>query len=230
MPDYVSYVTYVVPLSCGGVSPAHDDYVVNDDAASSPSGSSWFNPELGMQACMLRLHRGHYMGLLRSTFKFAFLLVLLVFVFVGGWLIGRLGIGSVVEPASLTQAEREFVERMRNSTMVGTFTIAGREGRTPRPDRYDIENVEKVGEDLWRFNASMDCCGLNGRTIPIVVPMRWIGDTPVIMMTDTSLPGLGTFTVRVLFYGDRYSGTWEHAGEGGGHMSGRIEKQAPKTP
>jgi hypothetical protein len=29
MPDYVSYVTYVVPLSCGGVSPAHDDYVVN---------------------------------------------------------------------------------------------------------------------------------------------------------------------------------------------------------
>jgi hypothetical protein len=27
MPDYVSYVTYVVPLSCGGVSPAHDDSI-----------------------------------------------------------------------------------------------------------------------------------------------------------------------------------------------------------
>jgi len=47
----------------------------------------------------------------------------------------------------------------------------------------------------------------------------------VIMMTDTSLPGLGTFTVRVFFYGDRYSGTWQH-GAYGGIMSGRIEKSA----
>jgi hypothetical protein len=59
---------------------------------------------------------------------------------------------------------------------------------------------------------------------PVVVPMRWVGDTPVIMMTDTSLPGLGTFTVRVLFHADRYAGTWQH-GEVGGHMSGRIAKQ-----
>jgi hypothetical protein len=61
--------------------------------------------------------------------------------------------------------------------------------------------------------------------IPIVVPMRWNGDTPMIVMTDTSLPGLGTFTVRLFFYGDRYAGTWQH-GAVGGHMSGRIEKRA----
>jgi hypothetical protein len=81
-----------------------------------------------------------------------------------------------------------------------------------------------VGDTLWRFNASMSCCGLDGSTIPIVVPMRWVGDTPMIEMTDTSLPGIGTFTVRLLFYGDRYAGTWQH-GEVGGHMTGRIEKQ-----
>jgi hypothetical protein len=45
-------------------------------------------------------------------------------------------------------------------------------------------------------------------------------------MTDTSLPGIGTFTVRLFFYGDRYSGTWQH-GTVGGHMSGRIEQQRP---
>lgn len=140
----------------------------------------------------------------------------------GGWIVGRLGIGSVVNPDSLTTLEREFADRMRNVTMVGTFTVAGREGR--RPDRYEIDSVEKVGDDLWRFNARMDCCGLDGSTVPIVVPMRWVGDTPVIMMTDTSLPGIGTFTVRVLFYGDRYAGTWQH-GDTGGHMSGRIEAQ-----
>jgi hypothetical protein len=64
---------------------------------------------------------------------------------------------------------------------------------------------------------------MNG-AIPIVVPMRWIGDTPVIMMTDTTLPGVGTFTVRLFFYGDEYAGTWVH-GKVGGQMTGRIQKR-----
>jgi hypothetical protein len=148
--------------------------------------------------------------------------VLALAIFGGGWLVGRLGIGSAVKPASLTELERRFTERMRDVTMVGSFTVAGREDRAPRADRYEISSVEKVGDDLWRFNARMQCCGVNG-AIPVVVPMRWNGDTPMIMMTDTSLPGLGTFTVRVFFYGDWYAGTWQH-GRVGGHMSGRIEK------
>ncbi len=151
------------------------------------------------------------------------ILVLALVLLGAGWLTGRLGYGSVVEPASLSDAERAFAERMTGVSLVGSFTVAGREDRTPGPDRYDIFSVEKVGDDQWRFNARMDCCGVNGMTLPIVVPMRFVGDTPMIMMTDTSLPGIGTFTVRVFFYGDRYSGTWQH-GRVGGHMSGRIEK------
>jgi hypothetical protein len=170
------------------------------------------------------------MGVVRGTLKGVAVLVLVALVFGGGWLTGRLGIGSIVDPASLPAAEREFAERMRNVTLVGTFTVTGHEGRTPEPDRYAIESVEKVGDDLWRFNASMDCCGLQGRTLPIAVPMRWVGDTPVIMMTDTSMPGIGTFTVRLFFYGDRYAGTWQH-GDEGGHLSGLIEQQTPaKAP
>jgi hypothetical protein len=149
--------------------------------------------------------------------------VLALLLFGGGWLVGRLGIGSVVDPASLNDSERQFVERMRDVSLVGSFTVTGREDGPPRADRYDISSVEKVGTDLWRFNASMDCCGVKG-AIPVVVPLRWSGDTPMIMMTDTSLPGLGTFTVRLFFYEDRYAGTWQH-GKTGGHMSGRIEKQ-----
>ena len=146
-----------------------------------------------------------------------------------GWVLGRLGIGRVVSPASMTELERQFAERMRDVTMVGTFTVSGRENRTPRTDRYAIVSVEKIGDDLWRFNAKMDCCGLNGATVPIAVPMRWSGDTPMIMMTDTSLPGIGTYTVRVMFYGDRYAGTWQH-GTTGGLMSGSIERQAVPSP
>ncbi len=154
--------------------------------------------------------------------KLALLAVLLLAVFAGGWLTGRTGLGAAVDPASLDERERQFVERMRNVSLVGAYNTAGSDP-APREDRYDIASVEKVGDDLWRFNANMSCCGVNG-DIPVVVPLRWIGDTPMIMMTDTTLPGLGTFTVRLFFYGDRYAGTWQH-GERGGLMSGRIEKR-----
>jgi hypothetical protein len=141
--------------------------------------------------------------------------------FGGGWITGRLGIGSVVGPDSLSDMEREFSERMQDVSLVGSFTVAGRGGE-PREDRYQIASVEKIGEDLWRFNAQMDCCGLDGSVVPIAVPLTFVGDTPMIMMTDTSLAGIGTFTVRLFFYGDRYAGTWQN-GPVGGLMTGRIE-------
>ena len=163
-------------------------------------------------------------GGFRKAARIGAVLLGLVAVFAGGWVVGRLGIGSVVDPASLTDVERQFTDRMRDVTMVGSFTVAGGDDRTGRPDQYNIASVEKVGADLWRFNAAMDCCGIH-TAIPIVVPMRFSGDTPMIMMTDTSLPGIGTFTVRLFFYGDRYAGTWQH-GTVGGQMTGRIEKNA----
>jgi hypothetical protein len=163
------------------------------------------------------------MGLVRYMMGIAIVLVAVLAIFSGGWLVGRLGIGAVVDPVSLSDAERQFTDRMRDVTLVGSFTVAGPDSGAPRDDRYDISSVEKVGTDLWRFNANMQCCGING-AVPVVVPMRWVGDTPMIMMSDTSLPGIGTFTVRLFFYGDRYAGTWQHD-DVGGLMSGRIEKQ-----
>jgi hypothetical protein len=149
-------------------------------------------------------------------------LVLAILLVCGGWLAGRLGVGSTIDTASLPDAEQRFAERMRNVKLVGSFTVDGREPRPPRDDGYEIDSVEKVGADSWRFNARF---GKFNITLPIVVPMRFVGDTPVIMMTDTALPGIGTFTVRLFFHGDRYSGTWQH-GEVGGQMWGRIERQA----
>ena len=164
------------------------------------------------------------MALVRRAVGFVVAVVVLILVFGGGWVAGRFGIGdTAVDPASLSEAERQFTERMRGASLIGDFTVEGRGNRTPREDRYDIQSVEKVGDDLWRFNAGMSCCGVNG-VIPIVVPMRFVGDTPMIMMTDTSLPALGTFTVRLIFYEDRYAGTWQHD-KVGGLMSGRIEKR-----
>ena len=51
----------------------------------------------------------------------------------------------------------------------------------------------------------------------------WAGDTPVVELTDLTIPGLGTYTARVLFYRDEYAGTWKGK-NAGGQMFGRIVK------
>jgi len=154
----------------------------------------------------------------------ALIVVLVIAGFVAGWLVARTGIGSRVNPATLADRERAFTDRMRDVALVGSFTTDGDAAPAPNPERYGIVSVEKVGDDLWRFTADLNCCGIHGR-MPVVVPLRWAGDTPMIAMTDTTLPGLGTFTVRLFFHDDRYAGTWQH-GERRGQMQGRIEKQA----
>jgi hypothetical protein len=156
-----------------------------------------------------------------SWLKRSALVVLLLVVFAAGWLMAKTGMGSAIDPATLPAVEREFVEKMNGAALVGRFTIRGREDRAATPDRYDLYSVDKVGPDQWRFNAKI---GESGVTVPVVVRMAFADDTPIILMTDASIPGMGTFTARVFFHGDLYAGTWEHAGRGGGHMFGRIER------
>ena len=149
-------------------------------------------------------------------------LALVAIAFVLGWLVGRTGIGAAVPVASLDARERAFVDRMQHVVLDGAFTVDGRTG-PPRPDRYEIASVEKVGDELWRFNARM-VHENSDVTLPIVVPMKWLDDTPVVMLTDYAIPTLGTFSARVFFYGDRYAGTWQHGNEIGGQLYGRITR------
>jgi hypothetical protein len=151
------------------------------------------------------------------------IVVLLVLAFGAGWLTGTLGYGAEVDPASLTDLERQFAEQMRGARMVGRFTLDGREDQPARPDEYVIESVEKVGDDRWRFTSRIGYGG-SDVSVPLVVTMRWIGDTPMMMLTDFEVPSMGTFTVRLFYYGDRYAGTWANERGAGGHMFGRIER------
>jgi hypothetical protein len=54
--------------------------------------------------------------------------------------------------------------------------------------------------------------------------MKWIDDTPVVALTNYTIPTLGSFTARVFFYDDRYAGTWQHGKEIGGHLYGKITR------
>ena len=96
--------------------------------------------------------------------------------------------------------------------------------RVPFRLHHDEELYALEMERIFRGPAWSYLCLEAEIPKPCDFRTTWVGDTPVIMMTDTILPGLGTFTVRVFFHGDRYGGTWQH-GAVGGHMSGRIEKR-----
>lgn len=155
-------------------------------------------------------------------------LIVLVVAFSAGWAAGSLGVGRTVPRAALTDLERRFTDQMHGATLVGRFTLTGREDRQAQPDRYEISSVEKLAGSDWRFNARIKYGNVDV-TVPVVVTMVWAGDTPIITMTDVTIPTLGTFTARVFFYGDRYAGTWQH-GQYGGHMFGRIESGRVAEP
>ena len=138
-----------------------------------------------------------------------------------GWIVARTGAGQAVPTESLTDLERDFTARMQNVVLVGQFTIEGRETRGGSPERYEIARVAKVGDDRWRFDVHM-AYGSVDVTLPVVVPLVWAGDTPMVSITDFTIPALGTFTARVFFHDGRYGGAWQH-GQVGGLMYGRIE-------
>jgi hypothetical protein len=125
----------------------------------------------------------------------------------------------------MNDLEKQFEQQMSGATLVGRFSVDGREDQHPKEDRYVITKVTKIGNDLWIFSARIG----NGKLpIPIPVPVKWAGDTPVISVTKLSIPRGGTYTARVVIYGGRYAGTWD-AGDHGGQMWGRVERPASTT-
>lgn len=136
-------------------------------------------------------------------------------------------------PASPSEAEHEalekqFAESMTNVVLDGSFTV-NRAGETRvRQEKYTIASVSKVGGDVWVFQARIQY-GDHDVTVPVPVKLLWAGDTPVVSLTDANIPGLGTFTARVLFYRDSYAGFWQH-GDVSGNQFGRIIRGGEPTP
>jgi hypothetical protein len=131
--------------------------------------------------------------------------------------------------AKLSQAEliKKLEDTLTGAKLVGSYSVTGREDRSPRPEEYTISSAVKLPEgDLWILKARIKY-GDKDATVPIPLEIKWAGDTPVITLTDLTIPGLGTFTSRVVIYEGRYAGTWQHD-RVGGHLFGRIEKASPQ--
>ena len=115
-----------------------------------------------------------------------------------------------------------FREKMKGVRFSGFFTMTGRDV-PPMEETYEIQSVQKFGEeDLWIFTARVKY-GKKDVVLPMPLPVKWVGEVPVITMKDLAIPGLGTFSAHVVIDGSKYAGTWAH-GKVGGHLYGTIEK------
>jgi hypothetical protein len=79
--------------------------------------------------------------------------------------------------------------------------------------------------EQWAIQARIKY-GEQDVPIPLVLPIRWASDTPVISVDEMAFPGLGTYTARVMIYRDHYAGFWTGKGHGG-HLFGVIERAKP---
>ena len=135
--------------------------------------------------------------------------------------------GFAAEPTEEQAAlYKQFETMMNGAQMTGQFTIDGKEGPA-KQETYTIEKVTRLDiDDLWKFDVQMKYGDVD-RTMPIAVPVKWVGKTPVVALPPTAIPNMGTFSAYVVFADGKYAGTWSHEGKGGGHMFGTITKAKP---
>jgi hypothetical protein len=126
----------------------------------------------------------------------------------------------------LTAAERQFQESLSNVTFTGYY--AQGDSAQLHEDRYVIERVSKVKDDLWKFEARIQY-NKQDMKVSLSFPVKFAGDTPVISLTNYTVPGFGAFTARVVIHEGVYAGTWASAKPGskhGGTMFGKIVKNS----
>ena len=140
--------------------------------------------------------------------------------------IAMLGFAQTAPSPELTAAEKQFQESMADVTLVGYFTSGDK--AELKEDRYVIERVSKVGDDLWKFEARIQY-NKKDMKVAMPLPVKWAGDTPVISLTKFAVPGLGSYTARVVIYDGAYAGTWGDA-KHGGKLFGKIVKNSAAAP
>ncbi len=124
---------------------------------------------------------------------------------------------------------KQFEETLSGVKLVGRFTMLGKDDGPLPKEEYTINSVTKLPEgDYWLFKSRIKY-GQHDVTVPLPLEVKWAGDTPVITLTDFTIPGMGTFSARVVIDKNKYAGTWAH-GKAGGHLFGVIEKAAAEQP
>lgn len=122
---------------------------------------------------------------------------------------------------------KKLEQTLTGAKMTGTFTVVGKDDKPPAAEEYTVVSAQRVDGDTWLLKARIKY-GKTDATLPVPLQIQWAGETPIITMTDMSIPGLGdSFSTRVVIYDGLYAGTWAH-GKVKGHMFGTISKAEEK--
>ena len=124
--------------------------------------------------------------------------------------------------AAQDELDKQFEQMMTGVTLAGRSTRLNREGVVGE-EKFVIEKVSKLTGETWLLHARLQY-GSRDLPVPVPVVIKWAGDTPVITLTDLSIPGFGTYTARVLLYLDQYAGMWMGK-SGGGQIFGRMVRR-----
>jgi hypothetical protein len=123
------------------------------------------------------------------------------------------------------ELEKKFQESLSGATLVGRFTIVGeKDAGGGKPERYTITRLTKLKDDYWLFVARIQY-GDHDVTAPLPLRVIWSGDTPVITVDQVPVPGIGSYSARVMIDNGKYAGTWSGK-DHGGHLYGVLEKEA----
>ncbi len=129
--------------------------------------------------------------------------------------------------AEIKKRERDFKKALTGATLKGVWQMTGEAGLAgkaplsePKPDTYTIAKVSKANDDYWVITARIQYADKDVY-IPVTVRVVWAEDVPIITLDEMALPGLGTYSARVMIHRGFYSGTW-FGKNYGGVLSGQI--------
>jgi len=126
------------------------------------------------------------------------------------------------------ELEKRFKEQLTDCVFDGHWCMV-QDGKLSeeKSEKYSITSATKSGQDVWIIYAKMQFRGKEV-SVPVPVQVKWAGDTPVITLDKVTIPGMGTYSARVLVYEKTYAGTWS-AGDHGGMLHGLIKKKESKA-
>jgi hypothetical protein len=124
--------------------------------------------------------------------------------------------------------EAKLSKMLSGAMLEGSFTVTGAGGDSTKLSRekYTLGEVKKMGGDVWLFPTRIEYGGKDV-TLPIPLPIRWAGDTPVGVVDSVNLPGFGEVSARVMFFNGHYAGFWQH-GKHSGTLFGEIHSVEAK--
>lgn len=118
-----------------------------------------------------------------------------------------------------------FAAMLENATLEGTWApVAGDEDGGEKADRYQVVRAEAKGGDQWAIVWKVS---YQGQTIDYPIPalVKFAGDSAVLFLDEVPVGDGKTWSARVLFHEDTYTGRWWGGNGKGGTVSGTITRE-----